>query len=158
MHNVLENIDELELKFEDLEVNESAVYVGSKEDTWSAFMDDINNAEKEICIEIPGMIDGEDELEELITALDMADERGVAVYIYASEEVSLPKDLEKYVVPKFYVTTPVTVIDREIVWYGQPLADADFISEGDIIPTEYYPCARFRGLYTARIVRAFYGM
>lgn len=156
--DIYQDGDEIIEEFEDLMVNESAVYVGSKEDTWTAFIDDINSAEKEICIEIPGMIDGEDELVEFLDALEMAEKRDVAIYIYISEEVSLPKRLERYVVPKFYVTTPVTVIDREIVWYGQPLANADFISEGDIIPTEYYPCARFKGLYTARIVRAFYGM
>jgi hypothetical protein len=53
------------------------------------------------------------------------------------------------------VTTPITVIDRSVVWFGQPFSAADFISEGELIDTRYFPCLRFNGRITARGLKAF---
>ena len=57
-----------------------------------------------------------------------------------------------------YVTTPVTIVDKSIIWFGQPLYAADFISEGEILDTEYFPCVRFEGKYSARLLQAFLEM
>ena len=50
----------------------------------------------------------------------------------------------------------MTIIDKEIVWFGEPLSAADFISEGNFIETESFPCLRFKGKHTARILKAFF--
>ena len=64
--------------------------------------------------------------------------------------------MREYVVNHPYITTPFTIMDQRIIWFGEPLSAADFISEGEILPTEYFPCLRFEGKHTARILRAFY--
>lgn len=53
------------------------------------------------------------------------------------------------------MTNPVTIIDKKVVWFGQPLYAADFISEGNILDTEYFPCMRFEGVHAARSLKAF---
>ena len=64
--------------------------------------------------------------------------------------------INKYRADYSYVTTPVTVIDKETIWFGEPLSSADFISEGNIIETEYFPCLRFVGKHTARMIKAIF--
>ena len=56
------------------------------------------------------------------------------------------------------MTNPITIIDGRIIWFGQPLYAADFVSEGDILDTEFYTCARFEGKHTARSIKAFLEM
>ena len=48
------------------------------------------------------------------------------------------------------------MIDKKIIWFGEPLASADFISEGNVIATKYFPCLRFEGKHTARMIKAIF--
>ena len=66
------------------------------------------------------------------------------------------KELNKYRMDYSYVTMPITIIDRERIWFGEPLSSADFIFEGNIIETEYFPCLRFDGKHTARMLKAIF--
>ena len=49
-----------------------------------------------------------------------------------------------------YVTDPITIIDGNIIWYGEPLSNANFILEGKKVPTKFYPIFRFVGKRTAQ--------
>ena len=62
--------------------------------------------------------------------------------------------LEPYTYKYNYVTTPITVIDEQVIWFGEPLSSADFLSGGNPILTEHFPCLRFVGKHTARLLRA----
>ena len=121
------------------------------------YLQDIENASDEIFIDMPGVMDDDvDALEDFISALNVAEENGVKIYIRVAANVSLAKPLNKYRADYSYVTTPVTVIDKETIWFGEPLSSADFISEGNIIETEYFPCLRFVGKHTARMIKAIF--
>ena len=66
----------------------------------------------------------------------------------------LPEGLQQFA--KYgYVTTPVTIIDGATVWFGHPISAAEFFTEGDVLETEYFPCARFKGHITGRALQAF---
>ena len=80
------------------------------------------------------------------------------ICIRLPEEIDVPEGLQEYTRIFGYVTNPVTIIDKKIVWFGQPLYAADFISEGEILDTEYFPCMRFIGAHTARSIQAFLEM
>ena len=129
-------------------------------ETWEQYLDDLDKAEKSIAIEIPGLIDDDDEyLSELEKSLNASSKRGVAVTVRQDNGIILPTFLQQYTSgnKELYVTTPVTIIDRKIIWYGQPLCSADFVSEGEIIPTEYPIAFRFTGLHTAKLLKLFLG-
>lgn len=135
------------------------MFLGDRDevDSWERYLKDINNAEEEIFIDMPGVMDDdEDALTEFIAALTVAEKKGVEIYLRVAENISIAKPLHKYRTDYSYVTTPITVIDREIVWFGEPLSSADFISEGYIIETEYFPCFRFNGKHTARTIKAIF--
>jgi hypothetical protein len=133
-----------------------AVYVQNKDISTSTFLNDLRLATKEIHIEVPGMIDDEDDsMLELIRILDEKQAAGVEITIKLFEDAVLPEKLQRYVQFQSYVTTPITVIDRSVVWFGHPFSAADFISEGEIIDTKYFPCLRFKGSITARGLKAF---
>lgn len=135
------------------------MFLGDRDevDSWERYLQDIENASDEIFIDMPGVMDDDaDALEDFVSALNVAEENGVIIYIRVAENVSLVKALNKYRVDYPYVTTPVTVIDKETIWFGEPLSSADFISEGNIIETEYFPCLSFEGKHTARMIKAIF--
>ena len=131
-------------------------YVEDRETSWSRFLDDLSKAEKGIHIDLPDVIDDNDDfIEQLINILSKKHKEGVSVTIRVPEDVDLPKDFAGYINYYQYVTNPVTIIDKKVVWFGQPLYAADFISEGNILDTEYFPCMRFEGVHAARSLKAF---
>lgn len=148
--------------FEELGTQEEEtpeIFLGDRDevDSWERYLQDIENASDEIFIEMPGAMDDDvDALENLVSALTVAEENGVIIYIRIDENVSLAKELNKYREDYPYVTTPITVIDKETIWFGEPLSSADFISEGNIIETKYFPCLRFQGKHTARMIKAIF--
>ena len=145
--------------FEELGTQEEEIpemFLGDRDevDSWERYLEDIKNASGEIFIDMPGVMDNdEDALTEFITILTSIEEKGVKVLIRTAENIPLEKTLNKYRVDYSYVTTPITVIDREIMWFGEPLSSADFISEGNVIETKYFPCLRFVGKHSARMIK-----
>lgn len=141
------------------ENEEPIVYMEDRETSWSRFMEDIRGAKTRIHIDVPDVIDeNDDAIVELESVLKEKKENGVDVCIHLMEDIDLPGGLQGYTRPSGYVTTPVTIIDKNTVWFGQPLYAADFISEGEILDTEYFPCVRFTGAHTARAIQAFLEM
>ena len=148
--------------FEELGTEEGEMpelFLGDRDevDSWERYICDIKKATNEIFIDMPGAMDDDiDALEELIVALSIAEKNGVKICIRVSESISLAKALNKYRIDSLYVTTPITIIDKEKIWFGEPLSSPDFISEGNIIETKYYPCLRFEGKHTARMLKAIF--
>ena len=135
------------------------MFMGDRDevDSWERYLHDIKNATDEIFIDIPGVMDDDmDALESFICALNGAESNGIKICLRVAENVSLAKSLKKFSIEYSYVTTPITVIDKEIIWFGEPLASADFISEGNVITTKYFPCLRFEGKHTARMIKAIF--
>lgn len=138
---------------------EPIVYVEDRNSSWELFIKDISAAKSKIHIDMPDVIDDNDEaIAELTKELKIKSEDGVDIVIRIPEDIDIPIDLQGYTKPFEYVTNPITIIDKKIVWFGQPLYAADFISEGEILDTEYFPCVRFEGSYTARTIQAFLEM
>lgn len=135
------------------------VYLEDRETSWNVFWKDLEVAKEKIYIDMPDVIAENDEsIQQLINVLSAKNEEGLDISIRIPENIDLPDGFQKYVKNGQYVTTPVTIIDREIVWFGQPLYAADFISGGDILDTEYFPCVRFVGAHAARSIQAFLDM
>jgi Superfamily I DNA and RNA helicases and helicase subunits len=123
------------------------------------FLKDISQSRKEIIIDIP---DGTSEstiwLTQLAQAISEAKSRGVKVFIRTDDKSVIPKEIRSYTIENKYISNPVAVIDRKIVWYGMPSSNADFISEGCKIPTKFRPVFRFAGKYFAQAVYGFLEM
>lgn len=135
------------------------VYMEDRERSWKKFIEDIKRAKNVIHIDIPDvLVENDKALETLGKILKERKKAGVEICIRLSEDIDLPKDFQKYINRFEYVSNPITVIDKKIIWFGQPLYAADFISEGNIIETEYFPCARFEGTHAARSIKAFLEM
>ncbi len=134
----------------------AAVIVGDREASWGRFIQDLENAKQRIHVDMPDVIaDNDDAMDQLIQILEAKKEEGLDICIRTPEEIDLPEGLQRYIRNYSYVTNPVTLIDRKTVWFGQPLYAADFIAEGDILDTEFFPCIRFEGAHAARSIQAF---
>lgn len=136
------------------------LFLGDRDeaDSWERYLNDIQTASHEIYMSVPGVLDDDPEaLKELEEYLFEAESRKhIKIYIRAAENISLPPGLKKYMHNHPWVTTPFTMIDYRIVWFGEPLSAADFISEGDILGTKYFPCLRFEGMHTAKMLKAIF--
>lgn len=137
------------------EFGKSAVYLSSREESFDKYCIDLACANKKIQIDIPGMIDEDDDaFEKLEQILVERSESDVEVTIRLDENMVLQEGLQQFV--KYgYVTTPVTIIDGATIWFGHPISAAEFFTEGDILETKYFPCARFKGHITGRALQAF---
>ncbi len=136
-----------------------SVYVDDREASWKRFMADLNSANDRIHIDVPDIIEeNDDAMSQLIEVLGRKSGEGVEICIRIPEDIDLPEGLQDYIRHYSYVTNPVTIIDKKIIWFGQPLYAADFITEGEILDTEYFPCIRFEGKHTARSIQAFMEM
>jgi hypothetical protein len=132
------------------------VYFEDREESWTTFISDIATATRMIQIEMPDVIsDDAEKIDELIKILELKSNDGVNISIRVPDDIDIPVGLQKHERKYNYVTTPVTIIDGKTLWFGQPLYSADFISEGEILDTEHFLCARFCGTYTARLLQAF---
>lgn len=132
------------------------IYVDEQKYSWKLYLSDILSAKKEIHIEIPGMLEeNASAIQQFSKALKKLSQSGIRITIRTTEEISLPPGWQPYKVEYAYVTNPITVIDKKIVWYGHPVSAAEFITEGTILPTQYFPCIRFGGEYTSRMLQAF---
>ena len=148
-------------QFGTLEKEKAEMFLGDRDevDSWERYLEDIEGAAETIVIDMPGVIDDdEDAIAELTEVMDNAKKQKVKICIRIDENVSLPKALKQYQKIGTYVTTPMTIIDKKIIWFGEPLSSADFITEGNIIETQYFPCFRFEGKHTARMIKAIFEM
>lgn len=135
---------------------EAAVVVGDREASWGQFILDLENAKQRIHVDMPDVIaDNDDAMDELVQILASKKEEGLDICIRLPDDIDLPEGLQGYIRNNSYVTNPVTLIDRKTVWFGQPLYAADFIAEGDILDTKFFPCIRFEGSHAARSIQTF---
>lgn len=136
------------------------IFFGDRDDeeglAWEKYIQDLKNSESIVNIEIPGVVDENEDLQtEFLDVVKNLDKQGVSINIRVDSEISVFPLLKEFITQKDYITMPITIIDENIVWYGEPLYAADFFSEGNIIETEYFPCMRIEGKYTARILKNF---
>lgn len=150
-YEIIEQLEDIESK--------SLLYLSDSKDTWGKFIEDIRGANKMITIDVPGIIGEDDDmLNEFKESLEEAKEKGVVIVVRHEQNIMIPMFLREYEMIYEYITTPVALIDRQIVWFGQPLCEADFISGGTAIPTDCYTSVRFDGYHTASLLQAFYNL
>lgn len=139
-----------------------AIYIEDKEKSWDKFISDIKEAKKKIYIDIPDVID-EDEghINKLKQMLSEKKREELDIRIRIPEDLDIPECFKGYEHVYKYAYNPVTIIDNNTIWFGQPLCAADFISEGEILETKYYPCIRFsvrHPSYAVKSLQAFLSM
>lgn len=110
------------------------------------FLKDISSAKKEILIDIPdGTSSGRDFCLRFGKLICIAKSRGVKVIIRTDNKNGIPSEIKDLVIENSFITNPISIIDKEIVWYGMPLSSADFIIEDKKMPTSFRPIIRFQG-------------
>ena len=136
----------------------SAVYVNDKKICFDLYIENLMKANKKIVIDLHGFIDDDDKkMEKLLQCLKTLQKRNISIMLKTDSNVVLPDEFAAYILSDCYVSTPVTVIDNQIVWFGQPLFADDFISEKSLVETKYFPCFRFSGKHMAKELKLFLG-
>lgn len=129
------------------------------QDGTELFIRDLIDAKKEIRIDIPAeMSCVEQIIIKICNALIQAKSSGLKIVIRAENKSALPNELKQFAIENKFVVNPITLIDRQIIWFGEPLSNANFKSEGTVLPTRYRPIIRFTGTHTANSLYGFLEM
>ena len=124
-----------------------------------SFLKDITDARKEIFVDIPGGTGGSSSwFGQLAKCLSDAKKRGVKVFLRTDNKKKIPSEIRAYVIENKFVSNPIALIDKKVVWYGMLPSRAEFMSEGRTIPTLYRPIFRFVGKHFAQSLYGFLEM
>lgn len=123
-------------------------YHGSSGD--QQFLEDILEAKREIRINIPGNLEQNAQyVTSLSQALYVAQSHHVSAILRTEHKRNLPPELQEYAIEALNICDPIAIIDKKIIWFGEPPSAADFISCGDTFVTRWRPVIRFDGKNTA---------
>lgn len=139
-----------ELIKEHLSIHHTGMSIIEKKNAQNMFMKDLLDGRREIRIDIPDKPVDDVFSKQLAEALKRAKEKGVKVYVRAENKQNLPVTLKALAIENAYVANPIVLIDKSVVWFGMPLSDAMFKSEGKVLETKYRPIIRFEGSHTAK--------
>ena len=67
----------------------------------------------------------------------------------------LPSALLPFAIQSKSLFNAVTIIDKKIVWFGEPESEANFIIQNKPLLTRFRPIIRFEGIRTASIIYSF---
>lgn len=87
--------------------------------------------------------------EDIVDGLLAAKKSGVNVSIRAENPHMLSPHLLKICHKSPFVWSPITIIDKRIIWYGVPVINTSFISENQALPINFWYVVRFEGEKTA---------
>lgn len=141
------------------EINSEIIKVFDSKTSQVIFLQDICSAKKEIHIDIPGGTSGDNSFfYSMVSAINEVKKRGVKVFIRTDDKQLLPESIRAIVIQNSYISDPIALIDKAIVWYGMPSSNATFISEGYKIPTRVRPIVRIEGKYFNQALYGFLGV
>lgn len=126
----------------------------SQKSASDAFLRDLENAHKEIHIDISGAVTEKLHLPRLAQLLTEATAKKVKVVVRAEKRTLLPNELRALAIENPYIKNSLTIIDKRISWLGAPFSENNFVVEGQVISTKYYPVFRYEGIYTAKVLSA----
>ena len=116
-----------------------------------AFLIDIRKAQQSIHIDIPDPPDMKS-ADAIVSALHEAKARGCDITVRAENKRSLPERLRNFAIENKFVWNPVAIIDKHVIWYGEPVSKAQFkvgTSEQQVL---YHPIFRWEGKYAANVL------
>ena len=126
----------------------------SQKSAASAFLHDLKNAHKEIHIDIVGAVTEKLHIPGFTQLLTEATTKNVKVVVRAEKRAALPNELRAIAIENPYIKNSMTIIDKHISWLGAPFSESNFVVEGQVIPTKYYPVFRYEGIYTTKVLSA----
>ena len=121
------------------------------EEGLKSFLSDIKNAQQSIHIDIPDS-PAMESAEAIVQALSEAKKRGCDITVRAENKRSLSVCLRTFAVENKYVWNPVTIIDKCIIWYGEPVTKATFKVGATEQQIPYHPVFRWEGKYAANVL------
>ena len=141
------------------EMNATEIQVAADQSLDAKFMEDLSRAKSEVRIDIPGRISTDPTMtRKLAEVLQKLSQSGKTVIIRAEHKQELPPELRAMAIENEFVANPVTVIDKEVSWFGQPASAACFIAEGKPLQVWCRPVVRFIGKHCAKSLYSFLEM
>lgn len=141
------------------EIHAQKIAVATDRSLDKRFLEDLSKARNEVRIDIPGQMDADPAtIEKLTAVLQELSRKGVTVVIRAEHKQKLSAELRPMAIENEYIANPVTLIDKEITWFGQPASGACFIAEGKPLAVWCRPIVRFEGQHCAKSLFSFLDM
>ena len=141
------------------DMNTSEIQAVADQSLDAKFLEDLRRTKSEVRIDIPGRINTDPIItRKLAEVLQKLNQSGKTVIIRAEHKQELPTELRSMAIENEFVTNPVTMIDKEVSWFGQPASGACFITEGKPLQVWCRPVVRFVGKHCAKCKRQMVGV
>lgn len=136
------------------EIKNSKLQCGSEEDLTEQYYEDLRNAKSEILIDVPSSKPGYDNsfYKRFCNEFKYAADNCPGVILRTEDLNALPPVLYRVATQSKRAIIPLTIIDRNIVWYGYPVTRANFETEWGSLPIDTRPVFRLEGRALARIL------
>ena len=135
------------------EVNQQEIMAVADHSLDEKFLEDLSKTKSEVRIDIPGRMDTDSVMTtKLAAVLQKLNQIGRTVIIRAEHKQDLPAEIRPMAIENEYVSNPITLIDKEISWFGQPASGACFVAEGKTLPVWCRPVIRFEGKHCAKLL------
>ena len=122
------------------------------------FLQDILTAKATINIDIPDTCKNTPFLNNLAAALKTALAKNIKVTVRVTNKLKIPAALLPFSNQVKFLSHAVTIIDKEIVWFGEPESEANFMVQHKPLLTKFRPIIRFEGARTASLIYTFLKM
>ena len=133
------------------ELGQNNIRIAADHSLDEQFIYELSKAKSEVRIDIPGSMNTDFEItQKLATVLKSLNQSGVSVTIRAEHKQELPAEIRSMAIENEYVANPVTIIDKEVSWFGQPSSGAYFTADGKTLQVFCRPVIRFEGKHCAR--------
>lgn len=123
-------------------------FLNSVDSLWE-LISDIRNAKKEIVIDVPGKTKNPERTEKIASEIMIVSNKGVKVTVRAENKSDLPGCLKQFAVQNPYVANPIIIIDKRVVWFGEPLSLDEFVAEEKPLGINCRPIIRYEGKFAA---------
>jgi hypothetical protein len=125
----------------------------SKDEAENLFLTDLSSAKTEILMDVPGEINASEKfINNICKIIEKAKQDKLRLILRTEQKEALPLQLQELNFINEFAVNPIAIIDKKIIWFGMPVPDNCFITEGKPIATIYRPIIRFTGTATARFL------
>lgn len=119
----------------------------------SQYLKELSMAREEVRIDIPGSMRADAVWNRKFAAtLQELVRSGKSVTIRAENKQLIPAEIRSMAIENEYVANPITMIDKQIIWFGEPASEAGFVAEGKQLAVWCRPVIRFEGKHTAKVL------
>ena len=134
---------------------EDAIFQIQEENMDEEFYENLKATKKSLQVDISGEINTKrlkKQIEKFFGIVKELKKNEIEVTIRVEHKENIPIAYQDYIIENNNVKQTITIIDKEIIWYGRPHSLNTLHAKDKNSPKLSFPCIRFQGKHTASLL------